>query len=370
MKTDKKKIISLFLSLAFLTVLPFLSLASTVEAQSITEKISESSKNRELNLNIPIGDFDGTKINVDLLGEYIKAWYDLLLGTVGIIATILIMWGGFKWLTSRGDSKQISDAQDIIWSAITGMILAFGSFLIISLVDPTLTDISMPTIEGLRSQGSNFDGARQYSKGAMRDGLGQSTATDGQLGKSTPENKNSGPKVPCASNKEGQKDYTMAYIASHEGYKNVAYTDAIDSNTQNIYFGHQVKSGEKFNNTEEEGVAVLRDDIYRSETGYLAQAIDVASQHGVNFRSLSPARQTVLVDMAYNLGGTGLNGFTNMWSQIKSNNFEQAGKEILNSKYYNQLKQTGRPQMNADIMAAEAEAGNQMLTGQAAINCQ
>ncbi len=159
----KKTAVFLVISLSLL--LPTIILAADppapVEAQSLTEKISESSKNRELNLNIPIGDFDGTKINVDLLGEYIKAWYDLLLGTVGIIATILIMWGGFKWLTSRGDSKQISDAQDIIWSAITGMILAFGSFLIISLVDPTLTDISMPTIEGLRSQGSNFDGASQ-----------------------------------------------------------------------------------------------------------------------------------------------------------------------------------------------------------------
>jgi hypothetical protein len=159
----KKTAVFLVISLSLL--LPTIILAADppapVEAQSLTEKISESSKNRELNLNIPVGDFDGTKINVDLLGEYIKAWYDLLLGTVGIIATILIMWGGFKWLTSRGDSKQISDAQDIIWSAITGMILAFGSFLIISLVDPTLTDISMPTIEGLRSQGSNFDGASQ-----------------------------------------------------------------------------------------------------------------------------------------------------------------------------------------------------------------
>jgi len=276
----------------------------------------------------------------------------------GIIATIIIMWGGFKWLFSRGDTKQISDAKDTIFSAIAGLILAFGSYLIISLVNPNLTKIKMPEISDIKL---NIN-----SKGSAYDPLSKPTQTNRQLEPFNPENKNKGPKVPCPSNSNGQRDYGMAYIASHEGYSNQAYTDAIDSNTQDIYFGHQIQSGENFNGTEEEAIEVLQNDYDR----YRDQARNVASQHGVNFDNLSAGRQAVLIDMAYNMGGASLNNFNNMWSAIRENNFEQASREILNSRYYDQLQRTGRPQMNAAIMAANPNKGDEMLQEQALVNCQ
>ena len=323
-------------------------------------------KERDLILNVPIGDVTQGQVRGDLLGRYFKAWYDLLLGSVGIIATVVIMWGGFKWLSSRGDTKQISDAQDVIFSAITGLVLTFGSYLIISLINPDLTEINMPEIGDIEVR-SKYDAANAgYSKGGNYDGLGESTQTDGQLGQSRPENKNNGPKVPCSGNSDGQKDYGMAYVASHEGYRSSPYTDAIQTNTQNIYFGHQIQPGETFNGTEQEARQVLKRDYDK----YQDQARDVASQHGVNFNGLSAGRQVALTDMAYNMGGASLNKFNNMWSAIKANDFEKAGKEILNSKYYNQLKQTGRPQMNADIMAASPAEGNDKLVEQASVNCQ
>ena len=356
MKKFSKKIICLALIIIGLSVLIPLSV---VLAADYDNDIS-------ITLNVPVGTVTGGAVRGSLLGEYFKAWYNLLLGAVGIIATIVIMWGGFKWLSSRGDSKQISDAQDTIFSAITGLVLTFGSYLIISLINPSLTEINMPEIGNITVTSKYNAMSQEYSKGSAYDSLGESTKTDGQLGQSKPENKNNGPKVPCASNSNGQKDYGMAYIASHEGYRSEQYTDAIDASTQNIYFGHQVRPGENFNNTEQEAIQVLRNDYSR----YQAQARDVASQHGVNFDSLSAGRQTALTDMAYNMGGASLNNFNNMWSAIRENNFEQAGREILNSRYYSQLQQTGRPQMNADIMAASPAEGNDMLVEQASVNCQ
>jgi len=108
--------------------------------------LAATAKPLTIKLNVPIGGA-AEGVSADLLSKYFTAWYDFLLGTVGIIATIMIMWGGFKWLTSRGDSGIIKDAQDTIWAAITGMILAFGSYTILTLINPNLTTIKMPELK-------------------------------------------------------------------------------------------------------------------------------------------------------------------------------------------------------------------------------
>jgi len=100
--------------------------------------------------NVPIGEFKG-KMNVNeiLLGRYIQAWYSFVVGTVGIIATVIIMWGGFKWLTSRGNSAAIADAKDRIWSAVIGLILVFLSYTIFYLLNPKLLILDLPRLDTL-----------------------------------------------------------------------------------------------------------------------------------------------------------------------------------------------------------------------------
>ncbi len=93
-------------------------------------------------LNVPIGEV--TK--VANFSEYVKLWYNFVLGTVGIVAAVMIMWGGFKWLTSRGESEAIKDAKERIIGAITGLVLAFLSYTILFLINPNLVYLSMPEL--------------------------------------------------------------------------------------------------------------------------------------------------------------------------------------------------------------------------------
>lgn len=101
-------------------------------------------------LNVPIPGIPNEGLSVgngtDALGQYIQAWYGFVIGAVGILATVMIMWAGFKWLTSRGNSKTISDAKEIIWSSIIGLLIAFLSYTILHLIDPDLTNIAMPEL--------------------------------------------------------------------------------------------------------------------------------------------------------------------------------------------------------------------------------
>lgn len=138
----------LMLATLFLIFFAIPLMASAFEIQPITE----------MRLNVPIGD-SGSTVKIgpgsNPLGDYIKTWYGFIIGTIGILATVMIMWAGFKWLTSRGNSKTISDAKDIIWSSITGLLIAFLSYTILNLMNPNLTKIGLPALESSLTAGSS-----------------------------------------------------------------------------------------------------------------------------------------------------------------------------------------------------------------------
>ena len=64
--------------------------------------------------------------------------------------------------------------------------------------------------------------------------------------------------------------------------------------------------------------------------------------------SLSENRQMCIVDMAFNLGETGLRKFKKMVKAVEEKNFDKASDEIMDSKYAKQVK--GRAKTNADYM--------------------
>ncbi|MEI6287982.1 MAG: pilin [bacterium] len=101
-----------------------------------------SATSTEFKLNVPLG----SKTTVSSFDEYISLWYQFFAGVVGVLVTVMLMWGGMKWLTSRGNSGTINEAKDIIISAIAGLILFFLSYTVLSLVNPRLTIISMPEL--------------------------------------------------------------------------------------------------------------------------------------------------------------------------------------------------------------------------------
>jgi hypothetical protein len=104
--------------------------------------------------NVPIGDFSGPiTVTNELLGNYINTWYGFVVGAVGIMATVMIMYAGFKWLASRGNATTISDAKDKIWSAIIGLFLVFSSYIILQVINGDLVN---PTLTGLNNVDVNL----------------------------------------------------------------------------------------------------------------------------------------------------------------------------------------------------------------------
>lgn len=58
----------------------------------------------------------------------------VILVLISIFALFMLIWGGIIWITSAGDKAKLDAARKRIIYAIIGLILAFLSFTIISLV--------------------------------------------------------------------------------------------------------------------------------------------------------------------------------------------------------------------------------------------
>ena len=59
---------------------------------------------------------------------------NIMLQVVGYISVGYIIFGGFKYLTSGGDSNQVTSGRKTIINAVVGLILSFMSVAIVSLI--------------------------------------------------------------------------------------------------------------------------------------------------------------------------------------------------------------------------------------------
>ena len=57
-----------------------------------------------------------------------------LLGILGIVALIIILLGGFKWMTAGGNEENIAGAKKTIAAGIVGLIIIFFAYAIVMFV--------------------------------------------------------------------------------------------------------------------------------------------------------------------------------------------------------------------------------------------
>ena len=72
----------------------------------------------------------------DLFGDtgVFKQITNTILYVVGIVAVIMLIIGGIKYVVSGGDSKKVTDAKNTVLYAIIGLVIAFLAFAIVNFV--------------------------------------------------------------------------------------------------------------------------------------------------------------------------------------------------------------------------------------------
>ena len=71
----------------------------------------------------------------DIISIVIKS----ALGIIGALTLLMLVWGGFQWLTSAGSAEKVkAGTQTMVW-AIIGVILVFASYILLSTFTDYLT---------------------------------------------------------------------------------------------------------------------------------------------------------------------------------------------------------------------------------------
>lgn len=100
-----------------------------------------------LSVALPITGTVTTKVSG--LGDYINKLFLYLLSISSIIAVLMLMVGGVKYIISP-DGEQTSKAKEQINKALTGLVLLFCATLILFTVNPQLIKLEMPPIPRTR----------------------------------------------------------------------------------------------------------------------------------------------------------------------------------------------------------------------------
>lgn len=83
----------------------------------------------------------------DLFGDTgaFKQITNTVLYIVGIIAVIMLIIGGIRYVVSGGDSKKVTDAKNTVLYAIIGLVICFFSYAIVNFVITSLPSSDNPT---------------------------------------------------------------------------------------------------------------------------------------------------------------------------------------------------------------------------------
>jgi hypothetical protein len=92
--------------------------------------------------------------NVSTAGPagWIAGFYKFALIFAGILAFGSIVYGGFKYATSEGNASKQAEGRSWIWSALIGLLLLAGAYLILSTINPSLVKLQNPRLTTINTQ--------------------------------------------------------------------------------------------------------------------------------------------------------------------------------------------------------------------------
>ena len=84
--------------------------------------------------NFGLDNLTNIQLGTNTLPETISIFINIILGFLGIVAFIIILLGGCKWMTSGGDEEKIGEARKLMGAGVVGMAIVLASWAIASFV--------------------------------------------------------------------------------------------------------------------------------------------------------------------------------------------------------------------------------------------
>lgn len=127
----RKVALSLMAGFALLTFVPSLALAQADGTTPRDTRYGLDTVGANLNGQLPYAGSEeaGEKLPV-IVGNIVR----IILGLLGLIFLILVIYGGLRWMTAQGDSGAIESARDTIVHAVIGLVIVLSAYTITAFV--------------------------------------------------------------------------------------------------------------------------------------------------------------------------------------------------------------------------------------------
>ncbi|MCG2690829.1 pilin [Candidatus Parcubacteria bacterium] len=92
--------------------------------------------------------------SIPWIGVYIVSIFNYGIGVVGILAAIVLMFGGVIWIMAGGSAEKIGEAKKWIGASLAGLIIALSSYMILYQINPDLTvfkPIKIANVKGTKT---------------------------------------------------------------------------------------------------------------------------------------------------------------------------------------------------------------------------
>mgnify|MGYP003136909877 FL=1 len=151
------------------------------------------------------------------------------------------------------------------------------------------------------------------------------------------------------------KDKLMEKLVAHEGLRLQVYKDTLGIDTIGIGRNLQDRgiSKEELDELDIPSIDhVYEYGITEADAMFLAQNdVQIVEEELLRahpcVEKLDAVRQLILIDMAFNLGVPRLCKFKKMWAAVHEEKFDVAAKEMLDSRWANQVKSRATKLANA-----------------------
>jgi len=101
-------------------------LASAEPVNPFGKDVNGTDLKDQTGITLGLGDRDPRAIAATVINT--------MMGFLGIIAVVLILIGGFKWMTAAGNEEKISEAKKLLAAAAIGLIIILASWGIANFV--------------------------------------------------------------------------------------------------------------------------------------------------------------------------------------------------------------------------------------------
>ena len=118
----KKKLLSLLI----LFIMSF-ALVSTVGAATLKSTILEGDEMKKVSTDVYDANNNTPKQSIE---DIIVVIINSVLGLLGVIFLIIIIYAGFLWMTAGGNDEQVGKAKKLLINSIIGVVIIVGAYAI------------------------------------------------------------------------------------------------------------------------------------------------------------------------------------------------------------------------------------------------